>query len=105
MAPREPRVHIRELTDDYVKFVLSNTDPSTANALRCAAPRRSRVNALSAIEMPLPRVCCAAAQRALRACTRVQRHRAALATQPGGSTHAHCRARVRCDAQTLKRAL
>jgi hypothetical protein len=31
---RQPRLHIRELTDDYCEFVLSDTDPSVANALR-----------------------------------------------------------------------
>lgn len=38
-GPRTPTVHVRECTDEYVKFVLSNTDPSVANALRCARPR------------------------------------------------------------------
>lgn len=33
-GPRKPRIEIRELTDDYVKFVLYDTDPSIANALR-----------------------------------------------------------------------
>jgi hypothetical protein len=37
-APRLPQVHIRESTDEYIKFVLSNTDPSVANALRCGCP-------------------------------------------------------------------
>jgi len=31
---RQPQVQIRELTDDYCEFVLSETDPSVANALR-----------------------------------------------------------------------
>ena len=34
--PRVPKVQVREVTDEYIKFVLSNTDPSVANALRCA---------------------------------------------------------------------
>jgi len=38
-GPRTPTVLVRECTDEYVKFVLSNTDPSVANALRCARPR------------------------------------------------------------------
>lgn len=31
---RQPKVHVRLLTDDYCEFVLSNTDVSVANALR-----------------------------------------------------------------------
>ncbi len=31
---RLPQVQIRELRDDYCEFVLSDTDPSVANALR-----------------------------------------------------------------------
>lgn len=31
---RVPQVQIRELRDDYCEFVLSDTDPSVANALR-----------------------------------------------------------------------
>lgn len=31
---RSPRLLIRDLTDEYVKFVLTDTDPSVANALR-----------------------------------------------------------------------
>jgi len=29
-----PKVHVRELTEEYCKFELSGTDPSVANALR-----------------------------------------------------------------------
>eukprot|EP00854_Cymbomonas_tetramitiformis_P011393 gene11393-13465_t len=32
--PRKPKMQIRELTEDHVKFVLSETDTSIANALR-----------------------------------------------------------------------
>ena len=31
---RQPKVHLRELKDDYCEFVLSDTDPSVANVLR-----------------------------------------------------------------------
>lgn len=31
---RSPKVHVRELRQDYCEFVLSETDPSVANALR-----------------------------------------------------------------------
>lgn len=55
MAPRQPRIHIRELTDEYVKFVLSNTDPSVANALRHVCPA--------------PPACCAASHTAFCTCT------------------------------------
>lgn len=31
---RQPKVELRDLTQDYCEFVLSNTDVSVANALR-----------------------------------------------------------------------
>ena len=34
MNRRLPKVEVRQLRDDYCEFVLSNTDPSVANALR-----------------------------------------------------------------------
>lgn len=36
MAPRAPKVRVRELSEDrlFCKFELSGTDPSVANALR-----------------------------------------------------------------------
>lgn len=34
MGPRFPNVEILELRDDFIKFVLSETDTSVANALR-----------------------------------------------------------------------
>ena len=59
MAPRTPNVHVRELTEDYVKFVLTDTDPSVANALRCASLAAALpVTARSALPAP-----CAPARR------------------------------------------
>jgi hypothetical protein len=102
MAPREPRVHIRELTEDYVKFVLSNTDPSTANALRCVASRALALPAMAPLRACVCALRCAAARAAPARRVRAQRHARcaacalARAAQPAARERAHTlRARAR----------